>query len=80
MLELLQKLKHTHHAELVVISNEDTALSLADTPICLPTDVPEWLSPIISILPAQLFAYHLTAARGYDTESPRTIQKVTETH
>jgi len=80
MLELLQKLKNEHHAEQVVISNEDTALSLADTPIRLPADLPEWLSPIISILPAQLFAYHLTAARGYDTESPRTIQKVTETH
>ncbi len=80
MLELLQTLKNTHQAELVVISNEDAALHLADTPIRIPSDVPEWLSPIVSILPAQLFAYHLTAARGYDTESPGTIQKVTETH
>jgi glucosamine--fructose-6-phosphate aminotransferase (isomerizing) len=80
MLELLQKLKKVHQAELVIISNGESALSLANTPISIPADVPEWLSPLISILPAQLFAYHLTAARGYDTESPRTIQKVTETH
>jgi glucosamine--fructose-6-phosphate aminotransferase (isomerizing) len=78
-LELLQNLKHAHQAELVVLSNEEAALNLADSPISLPADMPEWLSPLIAILPAQLFAYHLTAARGYDTESPRTIQKVTET-
>lgn len=80
MLELLTKLKQVHQAELLLISNENEALELANTPIKIPSDVPEWLSPIINILPAQLFAYHLTAARGYDTESPRTIQKVTETH
>jgi len=33
----------------------------------------------VDILPAQLFAYYLTLAKGYDTEHPRTITKVTET-
>ncbi len=31
------------------------------------------------IVPAQLFSYHLTLAKGYDPEKPRTITKVTET-
>jgi fructoselysine-6-P-deglycase FrlB-like protein len=30
-------------------------------------------------LHAQLYAYHLTLARGLDAEHPRTINKVTET-
>lgn len=79
MLETLQKLKNDLDAELVVISNEDSALSLAQVPVRIPADVPEWLTPLVSILPAQLFAYHLTRVKGYDTEAPRVIHKVTET-
>ncbi len=79
MLEMLKRLKKEISAELVVISNDKKALSLAQVPLAVPADVPEWLSPLVSILPAQLFAYHLTLAKGYDTEKPRTIRKVTET-
>jgi len=78
MLEMLKRL-HDLSAELVVISNDKKALSLAQVPLTIPADVPEWLSPLVSILPAQLFAYHLTIAKGYDTEQPRSIRKVTET-
>jgi glucosamine--fructose-6-phosphate aminotransferase (isomerizing) len=79
IIELLQRLAEAH-AELVILSDDSQALALAQSPIILPPEVPEWLSPIVAILPAQLFAYHLTRARGYDTETPRSIQKVTETH
>lgn len=79
MLETLQQLKNELNAELVVISNSDEALALAKTPIRIPADVPEWLTPLVSIIPAQLFAYHLTAVKGNDTEKPRIIHKVTET-
>ncbi len=78
MLEMLKRLRELS-AELVVISNDKKALSLAQIPLTIPADVPEWLSPLVSILPAQLFAYHLTLAKGYDTEQPRSIRKVTET-
>jgi fructoselysine-6-P-deglycase FrlB-like protein len=30
-------------------------------------------------VPAQLFCYHLTRAKGYDTENPRKLRKVTRT-
>ena len=80
MLGLLKNLRETHHAELTVISDNLEALALAQSPIQLPAGIPEWLSPIIAIIPAQLFCYHLTRTRGFDTEAPRTIHKVTETH
>jgi glucosamine--fructose-6-phosphate aminotransferase (isomerizing) len=79
LMELLRPLRHEHHAELVIISDSSEALALAQTPIPLPGGVSEWLSPLVSIIPAQLFAYHLTGIKGYNTEAPRTIQKVTET-
>ncbi|MBX3038402.1 MAG: SIS domain-containing protein [Anaerolineales bacterium] len=79
MFEMLKRLRSDISAELVVISNDKKALSLAQVPLTIPNDVPEWLSPLVSILPAQLFAYHLTLAKGYNAEHPRSIRKVTET-
>lgn len=79
LLEVMIRLRKDFLAELLVISNAKKALSLAQIPFSIPDEVPEWLSPLVSILPAQLLAYHLTRAKGFDTESPRSIHKVTET-
>ncbi|MBN2678352.1 MAG: SIS domain-containing protein [Anaerolineaceae bacterium] len=79
MLSMIRRLKHDFQAEVVVISNDAQALALAATPLPIPSDVPEWLSPLVNILPAQLFAYHLTKIKGFDPDHPRSIQKVTET-
>ena len=75
----LKYLRNDLRAELVVISNSLAALELAEVAIPIPDEMPEWLTPLIGIIPAQLFAYHLTMAKGYDPEQPRTIKKVTET-
>jgi len=80
MEEMLTRLRNQLHAELVVISDDADVLELAQSPIQLPPQIPEWLTPLISIIPAQLFACHLTRVKGYDTEKPRSITKVTETH
>ncbi len=79
LLELAARLKVTNQAELLVLSNDDRALALADRAVALPADLPEWLSPLVAIVPGQLFCYHLTRAKGYDTESPRMLSKVTKT-
>jgi glutamine---fructose-6-phosphate transaminase (isomerizing) len=76
----LNELRKEHSAELLVISDQQAALDIAQSSIRLPEGMPEWLSPLISIIPAQLFCYHLTQTKGYDTEAPRSIRKVTETH
>ena len=80
MFEFLQHLQTDLLAELIVISNSPKALAMAQTPFSISADVPEWLSPLVGIVPAQLFSYHLTIAKGYDTDQPRTISKITETH
>lgn len=79
LMELLHHLKEDLFAEIVVVSNVPEALSLAEVPICIPAKTPEWLTPLIGIIPAQLFAYHLAIAKGFDAEKPRSIRKVTET-
>ena len=50
-----------------------------DEGLALPAGIPPWLAPMVDILPAQLYAYHLTVARGLDPDHPRSISKVTET-
>ena len=66
-------------AELLVISDDDEALDMARIPLRLPTGADEWLSPLITIMPGQLLAMHMAAARDYDIDQPRGIRKVTET-
>ena len=77
-LELLSRLKADHGARLLVVSDSAEATAL-DEGLPLPEGIPPWLAPIVEIVPAQLYAYHLTVARGLDPEQPRTIRKVTET-
>ena len=79
VLALLASLVEERGIDLVAISNEEKALALAGTPLALPAELPEWLSPLVSIVPAQLFCYHLTRAMGRDTEAPEGLSKVTRT-
>jgi len=76
--QTLQQLQHLR-AETVLISNDWQALRQATTALPIPEGVPEWLSPLVSIIPAQLFTLYLTLAKGYDPDRPRTIFKVTRT-
>ncbi len=77
-LELLRDLGE-RDVETVVVSDDPEALALGRWSIPIPATVPEWLRPIVSIVPAQLFAYHATLARGLDPDAPRYISKVTRT-
>jgi glucosamine--fructose-6-phosphate aminotransferase (isomerizing) len=76
---LIKQLKSEHKVELFILSNGSEALTLADRAVALPDDLPEWLSPLVAIVPGQLFCYHLTKAKGYDTENPRMLNKITKT-
>jgi glucosamine--fructose-6-phosphate aminotransferase (isomerizing) len=69
-----------HRAETILISDDKALLAQARIPLSLPRTTPEWLSPLVTILPGQLLALHLAHERGYDVDAPRSIRKVTETH
>jgi len=66
-------------ADLLIISDECALLDEAVTPLPLPKDIPEWLSPIVAVVPGQLFALHLTLTKGNDPDQPKGLQKVTIT-
>jgi glucosamine--fructose-6-phosphate aminotransferase (isomerizing) len=79
LVALLRRLREDIDAELMVVSDRFEARSLATWPVALPEGTPEWLGPIVSIVPGQLHAMHLTRARGLDPERPRNLLKVTRT-
>lgn len=79
VLALLKPLVEERGVELVAVSNHPKALALAHTPLGLPAGLPEWLSPLVSIVPAQLFCYHLARAMDRDPEAPPGLSKVTRT-
>ena len=76
--QVLGRLRDRHGSDIVIISDSGAARSLGRG-LAMPAGVPRWLTPVVAIIPGQLFAYHLTVARGLDPDNPRTIRKVTET-
>ena len=78
MRELLRRLRDDHDVDSVVITDAPDALP-ATTVLQVPTAPAPWLQPLVSAVPAQLFAAHLARARGLDPEAPFHIRKVTRT-
>ena len=47
---------------------------MADDVIYVP-DVPEYLQPLVTVVPLQLLAYHIALLRGCDVDKPRNLAK-----
>jgi glutamine---fructose-6-phosphate transaminase (isomerizing) len=75
LIDHLDRLK----AEMIVISDHPGVLEHATLGLPLPPGIPEWLSPLVSVIPGQIFAMHLAVARGLNPDSPEGLLKVTET-
>jgi glutamine---fructose-6-phosphate transaminase (isomerizing) len=67
------------HSEIVAISDSKEILEMGITRLPISHGAPEWLSPILAVIPGQLFSLHLAIAKGIDPDSPRGLQKVTVT-
>ena len=78
MVELAEKLRG-HGAELIIFARDSSILTLATRPLMVGPEISELLSPILYILPGQLWACHLAQARGQNPDQPRGLSKVTLT-
>ncbi len=70
---------HQRRGEMLIISNDQELLGMAKVGMRIPADVPDWLTPMVTILPGQLFAMNLAATMGIDVDRPQGLSKVTET-
>jgi glucosamine--fructose-6-phosphate aminotransferase (isomerizing) len=66
-------------ARLIVISDDDRALARANTALPLWTRVPEWLTPLVAVIPGQLAAVRFAQLRSVDLDAPLGLHKVTLT-
>ncbi len=66
-------------AEQLIISDDAALLKQAHLGLPLPSDVPEWLTPLVAVFPGQLFAMTLAQIKGLDPDQPTGLTKVTET-
>lgn len=66
-------------AERLVITNEMSLGAVARRLLPIPQNIPEWLTPLVTVIPGQLFALHLASARDLPVDTPRGLNKVTDT-
>lgn len=77
-LDLLKRL-HEVGADTFSITNDEETALLSLRSLRMPAEIAEILSPIPFVIPAQLFAAHLAAAKGLNPDAPRSLSKVTKT-
>ncbi len=71
----LREVKSRDGISIVVTTQVDEEISsLADRAVVIPETIPE-LQPILSVIPLQLFAYHVAVRRGCDVDQPRNLAK-----
>ena len=58
----------------VATDGDEKARMIADHVIWVP-ETPWMLSPVITVIPLQLLAYHIAALRGLDVDQPRNLAK-----
>jgi glucosamine--fructose-6-phosphate aminotransferase (isomerizing) len=66
-------------ARLFVVSDDPALLSRANVRLPLVAGVPEWLSPLVAVVPGQLAAMRVARLRGVDLDRPLGLAKVTLT-
>ena len=58
----------------IINKGDDTIPDLVDHYIEIP-QTEEPLTPLLSVIPLQLLAYHMAVARGCDVDQPRNLAK-----
>ena len=66
-------------AKIIMISNNSEMLNLGDYQLPVCSNVPDWLFPVVSVLPGQLMSLGLAKAKQLDPDQPKGITKVTRT-
>ena len=63
-------------ARVIAVATEgDPQIERYADDVCWVPDTHEALSPVLAIIPLQLFAYHVAVARGTDVDQPRNLAK-----
>lgn len=75
MISQIEQAKARGGIVIAIASEGDTFITdKADYTLHIP-EIPYLLSPVVSVIPLQLLAYHIAALRGADVDQPRNLAK-----
>jgi glutamine---fructose-6-phosphate transaminase (isomerizing) len=75
MISQIEQAKARHGVVIAIATEgDDLIASKADHVLYVP-EVPEFLSPVITVIPLQLLAYYIAIIRGRDVDQPRNLAK-----
>jgi glucosamine--fructose-6-phosphate aminotransferase (isomerizing) len=76
---VVEAIARARHAGATVIASGSAAQTVTGSDYVLPVPAPPspLLSPLLSVVPGQLFAWALARAKGLDPDEPRGLSKVT---
>jgi len=63
----------------VVVSDRDELVRAGDVGVKIPPGLPDWVAPMLGVVPAQAAALRLGEVRGVDIDRPHGLHKVTLT-
>ena len=63
----------------IVIADDERVLGRGEVRLALEPGVPEWLSPLLAVVPGQFVALRLSQLRGIDVDRPLGLSKITLT-
>jgi glucosamine--fructose-6-phosphate aminotransferase (isomerizing) len=66
-------------ARSIVIADDERVLRRGEVQLALEPGVPEWLSPLLAVVPGQFVALRLSQLRGVDVDHPLGLSKITLT-
>lgn len=58
----------------IATEGDQSIQELADDVIYVP-EAPEWLTPLVTVVPLQLFSYRMAVHKGFDPDHPRNLAK-----
>ena len=71
----IQEIKARHGKVIAVVSEGDKLVrSIADYTLTIP-ETEECLTPLLTVIPLQLLAYHIAVSKGCDVDQPRNLAK-----
>jgi glucosamine--fructose-6-phosphate aminotransferase (isomerizing) len=59
----------------LVDEHDEDVVNLSDEIVKLPPGIPSILSPIVYVIPLQLFAYYMSVKKGNNPDFPRNLAK-----
>ena len=75
MISQIQQAKARQGTVIAIATDGDEIIrDMADHTLWIP-DCPWMLSPVITVIPLQLLAYHIATIRGLDVDQPRNLAK-----